>query len=67
LQGQITRQIGDDKSLFTDSGGMIVLEIDDVPASAIPLTKCSTIGEVEIDIKGIQLIRNGGGLNAARI
>ena len=45
----------DDKYLFTDGSGMIVLEIDDVPASAVPLNQPVTVfGEVEIDVKGIQ-------------
>jgi uncharacterized protein (TIGR00156 family) len=62
LQGQITQKIGDDKYLFTDGSGMIVLEIDDVPASAVPLNQPVKVfgeveiddGKLEIDVKGIQ-------------
>ena len=62
LQGQITQQIGGEKYLFTDGSGMIVLEIDDVPASAVPLNQPVKVfgeveiddGKLEIDVKGIQ-------------
>ena len=62
LQGQITQQISGEKFLFTDGSGMIVLEIDDVPASSVPLNQPVTVfgeveiddGRLEIDVKGIQ-------------
>lgn len=62
VRGKITQQISDDKYLFTDGTGMIVLDIDDVPASAVPLNQSLDVfGEIEkddgrvlIDVKGMQ-------------
>jgi uncharacterized protein YdeI (BOF family) len=65
IRGTITQhlpQLGNDKYLFSDGTGMLVLEIDDVPPSAVLMNQPMFIfGEVEIDdgrieveVKGMQ-------------
>jgi uncharacterized protein YdeI (BOF family) len=65
IQGTITQhlpQLGKDKYLFSDGTGMLVLEIDDIPPSAVLMNQPLFIfGEVEIDdgrieveVKGMQ-------------
>ena len=62
LEGAALEQIDGEAYLFSDGTGMIVLEIENVPASAVPMNQAVDVfgevdtddGKIEVDVKGIQ-------------
>ncbi|MDR2495224.1 MAG: NirD/YgiW/YdeI family stress tolerance protein [Spirochaetaceae bacterium] len=58
LRGNIERFLGDEKYLFADASGKIVIEIDDKLWAGISVDEKDTVeitGEIDKDFKGIEV------------